>query len=61
AKKFICSIELFNISNFDKMKLIPSKALLSYASGSKTKDFITCTIILLLLIGVISDHHKKYD
>lgn len=33
------------------MLLIPSKALLPQASGSNTKDFITCTVFLLFLIA----------
>jgi len=33
------------------MLLIPSKALLPQAFGSKNKDFITCTVFLLFLIG----------
>ncbi|XP_003240357.1 CD166 antigen [Acyrthosiphon pisum] len=49
------------------MKLISSITLLPQTSGSKIKDFITCTIFLLFLIGDVKTmthilrHHQQRD
>lgn len=44
------SIEYLNTSNSNKMKLNSSNQLFPHASGSKIKNFITCTILLLFFI-----------